>query len=76
MTFSESVLDIDTSSEITRISNFISEMTRKRLKRKGAVIGLSGGIDSAVVAELCVRALGKDKVLALLLPEKESNPIV
>jgi len=50
-------------------------MTFRNFKRKGAVIGLSGGIDSAVVAELCVRALGKDKVLGLLLPEKESNPI-
>ena len=47
----------------------------KNFKRKGAVIGLSGGIDSAVVAELCVHALGKEKVLGLLLPEKESNPI-
>ena len=75
MTFSKSVLDINPSLEISRISDFIREMTFKNFKRKGAVIGLSGGIDSAVVAELCVRALGKDKVLGLILPEKESNPI-
>ena len=75
MTFSKSVLDLNPSFEISRISDFIRVMTFKNFKRKGAVIGLSGGIDSAVVAELCVRALGKDKVLGLLLPEKESNPI-
>jgi len=75
MTFSKTVLNIDPLFEITRITDFIREMTFKNFKRKGAVIGLSGGIDSAVVAELCVRALGKDKVLGLLLPEKESNPI-
>jgi NAD+ synthase len=36
----------------------------------GAVIGLSGGIDSALTAYLTVEALGKDKVLGLMLPEK------
>jgi NAD+ synthase len=75
MIFSRSILDIDIDSEIVRISDFIREMTLRKFKRRGAVIGLSGGIDSAVIAELCVRALGKDKVLALFLPEKESNPI-
>lgn len=35
---------------------------------KGVVIGLSGGIDSAVVTKLCVEALGADKVLNVFLP--------
>lgn len=35
---------------------------------KGAVIGLSGGIDSAVVGALCVRALGKENVIGILMP--------
>jgi len=35
---------------------------------KGVVVGISGGIDSAVVGALCVRALGKGKVMALLMP--------
>jgi NAD+ synthase len=73
--FSKAVLDIDASAEAARISDFIRETVVKRFKRKGAVIGLSGGIDSAVVAELCVLALGKDRVLGLFLPERESNPI-
>ena len=73
--FSKSVLNIDPASEATRISDFIRETVFKNFKRKGAVIGLIGGIDSAVVAELCVHALGKERVLGLFLPEKESNPI-
>lgn len=40
----------------------------------GAVIGLSGGIDSALTAYLTVEALGADKVLGLLLPEKDITP--
>jgi NAD+ synthase len=75
MTVSKSILDIDCSFEVARISDFLREMTFKKFRRKGAVVGVSGGIDSAVVAELCVRALGKERVLGLILPEKESNPI-
>ena len=75
MTFSKSILDIYCSFEGDRICDFIREMTFKKFRRKGAVVGVSGGIDSAVVSELCVRALGKERVLGVILPEKESNPI-
>jgi len=75
MEFSKAVLDIDPGKEISRISEFIRESTFKKFRRRGAVVGLSGGVDSAVVAEFLVQALGKERVLALLLPEKESNPI-
>lgn len=75
MTFSKEVLNIDASLEAARISDFIRQVTFKDFKRKGAVVGISGGIDSAVVSELCVRALGKEKVIGLLLPELESNPV-
>ena len=40
---------------------------------KAVVIGLSGGIDSAVVAALCAKALGKKKVLALIMPERKDS---
>jgi len=73
--YSKRILSIDTSTEVARISDFIRDMTSRKFKRKGAVIGLSGGIDSAVVAELCVHALGRERVLGLILPERESNPI-
>ncbi len=41
---------------------------------KGVVVGVSGGLDSAVVVALAVRALGKDKVHAIMLPSPDSNP--
>lgn len=46
---------------------------QKEFKKQGAVIGLSGGLDSAVVTVLCVQALGKEKVKVLLLPDSESK---
>ena len=54
------------------IEKFLAEKLRKT-GAKGFVLGVSGGIDSAVVMRLCVRAVGKDKVLALLMPEKDSS---
>jgi NAD+ synthase len=75
MAFNASILKLDPEKETNRIADFIAEMTRKHFRRKGAVVGLSGGIDSALTAELCVKALGKDRVLALILPERESSPV-
>lgn len=42
---------------------------------KGVVVGVSGGLDSAVIAALCVAALGKSKVHAVLMPAGDSNPL-
>ena len=75
MEFNKDILKINPETETEKICQFIREMVFKNFKRKGVVIGLSGGIDSAVVAELCVKALGKENVLGLFLPEIESNPI-
>jgi len=72
--FRREVLQVDREAETQRICSFIRKQVGD-MRRGGAVVGLSGGIDSALSAELCVRAVGKDKVLGLLLPEKESNPI-
>ncbi|GAI66331.1 unnamed protein product, partial [marine sediment metagenome] len=54
------------------LENFIREYTEK-LEREGAILGLSGGIDSAVIAALCVRSLGPKKTFALIMPEKDSK---
>jgi NAD+ synthase len=48
-------------------------MVAHQLKRKGVVVGLSGGIDSSVVAALCVQALGRERVLGLFMPETDSS---
>jgi len=54
------------------LENFIKEHSEK-LEREGVILGLSGGIDSAVVAALCVRALDPKKIFALIMPEKDSK---
>ena len=54
------------------LENFIREYM-ERLEREGVILGLSGGIDSAVVAALCKRAVGSEKTLALIMPEKDSK---
>jgi len=54
------------------LENFIREYTEK-LEREGVILGLSGGIDSAVIAALCARSLGPEKTLALIMPEKDSK---
>jgi NAD+ synthase len=66
------LLRIDAASEVERIANAVRDLVFKQLKRKGAIVGVSGGIDSSVVAALCAHALGKDRVVALFLPESES----
>ncbi len=72
--FNEGVLRIKCDGIARRIEDFIKCRTFIKFRKKGIVIGLSGGIDSSVVAVLAVRALGRDKVTALLLPERESSP--
>jgi NAD+ synthase len=71
--FSADVLRLDPAAETERIAQAIRQQVSRHLRRRGAVVGLSGGIDSSVTAALCARALGADKVLALFMPEKESD---
>jgi NAD+ synthase len=72
--FSAEALHIDAAAETHRIAGTIRSEILKRLRRRGAVVGLSGGIDSSVCAALCVEALGAGNVLAVLMPEKDSDP--
>ena len=67
-------LKIDASSVCKEIEKLIQE-TMLNLNRDGAVIGLSGGLDSAVVAALSIRSLGKDKVQLVNMPERDSKRI-
>jgi NAD+ synthase len=71
---SPDLLRIDAACEIERITASIRDMVFRQLSRKGAVVGVSGGIDSAVVACLCAQALGPDRVVALFMPEADSSP--
>jgi NAD+ synthase len=66
------LLRIDAERTVDRITGAIRTQVQE-LRRKGAVVGLSGGIDSSVVTALAARALGPRRVLALLMPERESS---
>jgi NAD+ synthase len=72
--FAADALRIDAAAATDRIAAAIREQVLRRLRKRGVVLGLSGGIDSGVTAALCVRALGPDKVFAVLMPEKDSDP--
>lgn len=67
------VLAFDCLAEADRICNWMVETLAKRLRRRGFVVAISGGIDSSVCAALAVRAVGAAKVFALLMPERESS---
>jgi NAD+ synthase len=75
MELSKDILKIDAGKVADELAGFIRDKVRNYFKRKGAVIGLSGGIDSAVAGALCVKALGKERVHGLILPERDSNPV-
>ena len=62
---------------LKEVHNELVEFLRENFKKAGfskAVLGLSGGIDSALVAYLLRDAFGKENVLAIMMPYKSSNP--
>jgi len=67
-------LALDLETEANRIAAAMRDQVLRRLRRRGIVLGLSGGIDSSVSAGLAARAVGADKVLGVLMPERDSDP--
>ena len=68
------VLDIDPEEAVAQVVAELREIVLRRLRRRGAVLGLSGGIDSTVTAALCSEAFGPGKVVGVLMPEADSDP--
>ncbi len=73
--FSKNIIKLASAEEtaneiIVRLRNEVAHV----LKRKGAIVGISGGIDSSVTLALSVKAFGPDKVLGIMMPEHDSNP--
>lgn len=71
--FSKDVLEIDEAKECAKIEAAVRQQVFHTLKKRGAVLGLSGGIDSSVSSALCARALGKNRVLGIFMPEEDSS---
>lgn len=70
--FDSDVLLLDPQHEAERICARIKELMVTRVKRQGMVVALSGGIDSSVTAALAVKALGRERVVGLEMPERHS----
>lgn len=65
------ILGLDAPAEVERITRVMRAQVRQQLHRRGIVVGVSGGVDSAVVCLLAARALGPERCLALAMPEQE-----
>ncbi len=70
--FDEDILNIDPQEEVENIVQQLRLTVYTKFKKKGAVLGISGGVDSSVVALLCLKAFGRDKVMTLTMPEFDS----
>ena len=66
-------LDIDCERMSAQIVEALRRIVSRELRRRGAVVALSGGIDSSVTAALCVRAFGAAHSIAVLMPEADSD---
>ncbi|MBL9080132.1 MAG: NAD(+) synthase [Planctomycetes bacterium] len=72
--FGPGVLALDHAVEAARITDWLRQTVARTLHRRGAIVAVSGGIDSALCATLAARALGADRVEALFLPEAANSP--
>lgn len=70
--FSKETLKIDANAEVEKISAALREQV-SHMHKRGLVLGLSGGIDSSVSCALAVRALGKERVFGIFMPEKDTS---
>jgi NAD+ synthase len=73
MAFDANVLKMDNDQVIDKICARLREILAKDVGKRGFVVAMSGGIDSSVSSALCVRAVGKDKVYGIMLPERDSS---
>jgi len=68
------MMRIDAAKETENICRRMREITAKEMHKRGAVVGISGGIDSSVCLALAAKAFGPKKVLGIAMPEADSNP--
>lgn len=72
MEFHKDILKIDAEKVCDTICQQMRSQLKNDMHKTGAVIGISGGIDSSVVAALCVKAFGPKRVVGIMMPEKDS----
>jgi len=74
MSFHKDALRIDPKAVADELTANLRRNVQRTLHRSGAVVGISGGVDSSVVFSLCVRAFGRDRTVGVMMPEKDSSP--
>ncbi len=74
MSFLKSDINLDAQNETDKIVNQLKDDVFHKLKKRGAVVGISGGLDSSVTLGLCVHAFGPKRVVGIMMPEHDSNP--
>src|SRR5512137_1696925 len=73
--FSKEIILLENVETATNeITGKLQQDVLVNFKRTGAVVGISGGIDSSVCLALSVKAFGPGKVLGVIIPEKDSSP--
>jgi len=73
MAYTRDAININPQKETEQIVQKLKNDIANVLKKRGAVVGVSGGLDSAVVLALCVKALGANRIYGVIMPEKESS---
>ena len=74
MNFHQDILKLDAAAETERLVAWLRQSVRGQLHRRGVVVGISGGVDSATVLALCVRAFSPQAVIAVMMPDCDSSP--
>ena len=73
MRFSKSLINIDCEKVANELIEKLKQQVFVQLKRHGAIVGTSGGIDSSVMAALCSRAFGPEKTIGVIMPDKDNS---
>ncbi len=74
MKFNKDSLKIDADQAVEHLCKELRRQVGRTLKKSGAVVGISGGIDSSVCVALAAKALGPKRVLGVMMPESDSSP--
>ena len=74
MNFTMDSIYLDANAETERLVAALKDTVAFKLKKRGAIVGVSGGIDSSIVLALCAKTFGPEKVLAIMMPERDSSP--
>ncbi|UCE66717.1 MAG: NAD(+) synthase [Candidatus Zixiibacteriota bacterium] len=74
MRFSKGLIKLDCPNVVNELVRKLKDNVYTKFRRQGVVVGTSGGVDSSVVAALCVKAFGPGKVLGVIMPDRDNSP--